>query len=641
MDGLLNPRLIGVAGPVEGGFFALGDSEITIGRDPSNHLPINDPSLSKRHCSIRKLTPEQFEIRDLGSRHGTAVNGLPVTFRVLGDRDEIRLGGSRFLFLLWGSDEPSSSVPIQLDQAALDAGTIQRLPDGNRLMWEPLLYEAAAHSRVSSRLAVLFKIARGAQVARGSEDIARHALEGIFEIVPAGQGSVLLFEGAGEDPVFAFSQDRDGAPRAEARVFGAIVAQTRREGIAALASVPLPGGLSRRVLAAPIPAGDKTLGVIYLEAADPAVAFDDQHLQLAAAAGGILGLPFENARRLEWLQAENRRLQEAFDLEHDMVGGGARMREVFQLVSKVAPTSSTVLIRGESGTGKELVARAIHRNSPRSGQPFVAINCAALTETLLESELFGHEKGAFTGAIAQKQGKLEIADRGTLFLDEVGELPMPFQTKLLRVLQEREFERVGGSHSIRVDVRLIAATNRDLEDAMAANVFRADLYYRLNVVSLSMPPLRDRREDIPVLASHFAAKHSKRAKRRVAGLSREALSCLKRYDWPGNVRELENAMERAVVLGSTDLIMPDDLPEAILESAPAALRPGGGYHQAVQEEKKRAILDALAQSAGNYTEAAKLLSIHPNYLHRLIRNLDLKDKVAQTLSLPQRDSSRR
>ena len=188
----------------------------------------------------------------------------------------------------------------------------------------------------------------------------------------------------------------------------------------------------------------------------PRAAFDDAHLQLAAAIGGILGAPFENARRLEWLESENRRLQEAVDIEHDMVGGGPRMREIFQFIGKVAPTDSTVLIRGESGTGKELVARAIHRNSPRAGQRFLAINCAALTETLLESELFGHEKGAFTGAIVRKQGKLEMADRGTLFLDEVGELPLAFQSKLLRVLQEREFERVGGTQPIRVDVRILA-----------------------------------------------------------------------------------------------------------------------------------------------------------------------------------------
>jgi Nif-specific regulatory protein len=628
MEGPLNPRLVGVAGPLEGGVFALADDEISIGRDPSNLLPIDDPSVSRRHCSIRKLSAERFEIRDLGSRNGTTVNGLPVTSRVLGDRDEIRVGGCRFLFLLLGSDEPAGSVSIQLDQAALDTRTILRLPpDRNRSTWEPLLDEAAVHSRVSNRLAVLLKIARDSQMARGTGEIARQSLEAIFEIVPAGHGAVLLFDGGGDDPAFAYAQDRDGAQHAEARVYGAIVAQTRREGIAAMATVPLPSGLTRRVLAAPIPVEDKTLGVIYLEVGDPSVAFDDQHLQLAAAVGGILGMPLENARRLEWLEAENRRLQEAVDVEHDMVGAGPRMREVFQLVGKVAPTGSTVLIRGESGTGKELVARAIHRNSPRASQPFVAINCAALTETLLESELFGHEKGSFTGAIAQKQGKLEIADRGTLFLDEVGELPLAFQTKLLRVLQEREFERVGGARSIRVDVRLIAATNRDLESAIAENAFRSDLYYRLNVVSLTMPPLRERREDIPLLARHFAAKHGKRARRKVAGLSPEALSCLETYDWPGNVRELENAIERAVVLGSTDLIMPEDLPEAILEAAPAASRPGGGYHQAVREEKKRAILAALGQSGGNYTEAAKLLAVHPNYLHRLIRNLDLKDKV--------------
>jgi Nif-specific regulatory protein len=295
-------------------------------------------------------------------------------------------------------------------------------------------------------------------------------------------------------------------------------------------------------------------------------------------------------------------------------------------VSKVAPTASTVLIRGESGTGKELVARAIHRNSPRAGQPFVAINCAALTETLLESELFGHEKGAFTGAIAQKQGKLEMAHRGTLFLDEVGELPPAFQTKLLRVLQEREFERVGGARTIQVDVRLVAATNRDLESAIACNAFRKDLYYRLNVVSLAMPPLRDRREDIPLLARHFVAKHGKKANRRLAGLSPEALACLEAYDWPGNVRELENLIERAVVLGSTDLIIPEDLPEAVLDT-PAVSEAPGGYHQTVREEKKRAILAALSQSGGNYTDAAKLLGVHPNYLHRLVRNLGLREAV--------------
>jgi Nif-specific regulatory protein len=348
--------------------------------------------------------------------------------------------------------------------------------------------------------------------------------------------------------------------------------------------------------------------------------------------GAILGLALENARRLEWLETENVRLQEASDIEHDMVGVSPRMREVYQFVSKVAPSDSTVLIRGESGTGKELVARAIHRNSPRVGMPFLAINCAALTETLLESELFGHEKGAFTGAFAQKRGKLELADRGTVFLDEVGEMPPACQAKLLRLIQEREFERVGGTRQIRTDIRLIAATNRDLEAALERGTFRKDLYYRLNVVSLTMPPLRDRREDIPLLASHFVAKHGKRARRRVTGIAMEALACLKAHDWPGNVRDLENAIERAVVLGSTDLILAEDLPETVVESAPQGADAIGGYHEAIHDEKTRVILAALEKAEGSFTEAAKLLGIHANYLHRLVRNLDLRGAIKNAAS---------
>jgi Nif-specific regulatory protein len=602
--------LVGIGGPVEGGIFALAGEETSIGRDHTNALPINDRSVSRRHCSIRKLAPEQFEIRDLGSRNGTAVNGLPVTARVLADGDEIRLGDCCFRFRLVGSSARQSQAPARLEEAVLNTKSLllDRLQAG-----------------ASGSMALLIKIGTGMQIVQGSEEIAQHLLACVFEGLPAARGAVLLFDRGRDEPAFVYSRDRDGTPRA-APIDSALVAQVRREGSAILAGGVQPDSSPRCLLAAPIMSQDTILGVIYLEAGTPRAAFDDEHLQLAAAIGGILGAPFENARRLEWLEAENRRLQEAVDIEHDMVGGGPRMREIFQFVGKVAPTDSTILIRGESGTGKELVARAIHRNSPRAGQRFLAINCAALTETLIESELFGHEKGAFTGALVRKQGKLEMADRGTLFLDEVGELPLAFQTKLLRVLQEREFERVGGTQPIRVDVRILAATNRDLESAVAGGAFRKDLYYRLNVVSLVMPPLRDRREDIPMLARYFAGKHGKRVTRKLAGLSPSALTRLEAYDWPGNVRELENAIERAVVLGTTELIIPEDLPEAVLD-APTPSEPVGGYHQTVREEKKRAILAALGRAGGSYTEAAKLLGVHPNYLHRLVRNLDLREEV--------------
>jgi transcriptional regulator with GAF, ATPase, and Fis domain len=312
---------------------------------------------------------------------------------------------------------------------------------------------------------------------------------------------------------------------------------------------------------------------------------------------------------------------------HDMVGDTPPMRAVYDRIGRVAPSDCTVLISGETGTGKELAARAIHQNSPRARRPFVAVNCAVLTESLLESELFGHEKGAFTGAIAMKKGKFEIADGGTLFLDEVGELALGLQAKFLRALQHREFERVGSTRTIKADVRVIAASNKDLQTAAAAGHFRQDLLYRLNVVNLMMPPLRARRADIPMLAAHFAVKYSRG---RTVALSREALETLRTYDWPGNVRELENAIERAVVLGSSDRIVVDDLPEAVVAVSVGSLphASAAAYHRTVLETKRRLIVDAIDRSDGNYTAAARLLGINPTYLHRLVRNLQLRDTTA-------------
>jgi Nif-specific regulatory protein len=370
-------------------------------------------------------------------------------------------------------------------------------------------------------------------------------------------------------------------------------------------------------------------GVLYVDTTEPQGRFDSAQLEWLSAIGGIAALVLEHARRIQWLESENSRLRAEIAVEHEMIGSGPAIREMEKFIARVAPTGSTVLIRGESGTGKELVARAIHRNSPRAERSFVAINCAAITDTLLESELFGHEKGAFTGAAAQQKGKIEAADGGTLFLDEVGELAPSLQAKLLRVLQEREFERVGGTRPIRVDIRLLAATNRDLKAAIQAGSFRQDLYYRLNVVTLTTPPLRQRREDIPLLAAHFVRLHARKARRPVLGVSAAALAHLVQYDWPGNIRELENALERAVVLGSGEWVLPEDLPEELVETEPAAAAQTH-YHETVKESKKDLILKAVRETGGNYTEAARLLGIHPNYLHRLIRNLNLKPALSKS-----------
>jgi Nif-specific regulatory protein len=289
-----------------------------------------------------------------------------------------------------------------------------------------------------------------------------------------------------------------------------------------------------------------------------------------------------------------------------------------------------VLVTGESGTGKELVARALHQKSPRRERPFIAVNCAALSESLFESELFGHEKGAFTGAISLKRGRFELAQGGTIFLDEVGELAPGLQAKLLRVLQQREFERVGGTQAHPLDIRVIAATNRDLGEDVREGKFREDLYHRLNVVTLESPPLRDRKEDIPLLAQYFLQRSAERCKRQVQGISREVEEILVQYAWPGNVRELENAMERAVVLGVSEWVLPEDLPETLLEAAPRDS--GARYHHSVGQAKRDAILDAYVQGNGDYKQAARVLGLHPNYLLRLVRNLGLREEINRSLA---------
>lgn len=377
------------------------------------------------------------------------------------------------------------------------------------------------------------------------------------------------------------------------------------------------------ILVVPVVAPTKLLGTIYLDTSDPTARFSMDHLQLLAGISEVSVMPFRNALERERLERETAGSLVRWQamkpcLERLIVCGS-----VHRFIVKVAPSDSTVLITGSTGTGKELVARAIHRNSLRSGRPFVAINCAAVAENLLESEFFGHEKGAFTGAVAQKRGKLEEADGGTVFLDEIGELALPLQAKLLRVLQEREFERVGGTRPIKVDIRVLAATNRDLEPEVRAGTFRQDLFYRLSVVSVNLPDLRERRKDISLLAMHFIKKHAKG--RRVLGLSDEAMSCLMNYDWPGNVRELENAIERAIVLGSTEQILPDDLPDAIVEAAaPAPCVSQPKFHETIKELKKKLVTNALQQSGGSYVQAARLLGLHPNNLHRLMKSLALK-----------------
>jgi two-component system, NtrC family, response regulator PilR len=324
------------------------------------------------------------------------------------------------------------------------------------------------------------------------------------------------------------------------------------------------------------------------------------------------------------LQQENVLLKKTLKTKHqysNIIGSSSSMLAVFQLVDTIAPTSSTVLISGESGTGKELVARAIHFNSPRKERPFVAVNCGALSETLLDSELFGHMRGAFTGADSNKKGLIEVAEKGTIFLDEIGEMSPLVQVKLLRVLQERKFRRLGGTEEISADIRVLAATNRDLTKMVADGGFREDLFYRINVIPLRLPPLRERLDDIPSLAEHFIARFAEEMGKPIAGISGGALARLREHHWPGNIRELENAMERAVALEQTPTILADSLPDQLnlpVGSAPSASAPAapegipdGGFdlERHVQHIEREYIAEALRQSGGVKVKAADLLGM--------------------------------
>jgi len=313
-------------------------------------------------------------------------------------------------------------------------------------------------------------------------------------------------------------------------------------------------------------------------------------------------------------------------LQYPMVGETPAMRHVLEFIGQVAPLDGPVLIAGEKGAGKELAARALHDCGPRARKPFAAVNCAALSETFLNRELFGYERGAFPGAVTRKEGKLELAEGGTLFLNEIASLPLALQSKLLRLLTEKRFERLGGSSTLAADLRVIAAAGRDLSSAVQEGAFGQDLYFRLRVLSLEVPPLRQRREDIPLLANYFRVEQSARQKRRVLGITAAARDCLLRYHWPGNVGELQSAIESAVALGSTEGILPEDLPETVLPSSdvPDDLVPR--YHRDIHQTKRELVLKAYRQ-AGSHARAAALLGLHPHSLARLVRTLDLQSAI--------------
>ena len=621
-------KLVMISGVLSGQVFPLEAAEITLGRDSSNTIGVPDSSLSRQHCAF-SFDDDGWRVRDVGSSNGTFVNGRPIENHLLVEGDRIAAGGNLLLYL---HGDAALVATVVLDENEPLAPTKRLAPEDAAYL---LRRDSPVHGHTPTEegLKALLAISTAIHALRDESQFHRALLDLLFEAVPAAEGAIVQL-GAGDalqvQAVHPVRADR------HMRVNAATVRRAIGEGIG-IACTEMPTSnasaspLDKRwpgphsVIIVPMTVHGRTLGAIYLTSA-PGRILSEDHFQLATAVGRIAAVALDNIRQMVALERETDRLHADLRLTHQMVGDSRPVQQVYERIAKVARVDTTVLITGETGTGKEMAARAIHLSSARARRPFIAINCSALTEFLLESELFGHERGAFTSAVAQKKGKLELANGGTIFLDEIGELAPTLQGKLLRVLQERVLERVGGIQPIKVDVRLLSATNRDLTAAIGAGTFRQDLYFRLNVVSIHLPPLRDRREDIPRLAEHFLTMYGRKAGRRVIGISPAAMNCMLGYDWPGNVRELENAIERACVLGSAHEILLEDLPETVTESAPSTPTDAAavGLQGSVADAKRRAIVAAFRKAGGSYVETARLLGVHPNYLHRLIRNLDIK-----------------
>jgi Nif-specific regulatory protein len=617
------PSLTVLSGPLKGQTFDLSADQVTIGRHQSSAIRIPDLSVSRHHCVLEHSAREEgegWQIRDLGSSEGTFVNGQPALTIEIKHGDIILVADSAFLCSL-AAVEPAPAIETTYLQLDSDA-TRLLTPADSAYMVE------AQTMPVTRALAALVRLGAAAGGRRDLETLGRELLSQTMQAVDADRAALLIMPDGVEVEHEYYSPVAAGFHPIQS-VVDHVVQKRQSILIGEVAKVTSdasnPAGV-QALAAVPMQSSEQLLGVLYLDVLRRRTTLTQEHLELLVAIATISSPAFADALRIERLEHENSRLQDA-QLGYGLVGDSPAMHKVNQIIARAAPSGSTILVLGESGTGKELAARAVHARSSRSSQPFIAINCATLSEELLESELFGHEKGAFTGAVTRKTGKLELADGGTVLLDEVGELPLSIQAKLLRVLQERTFERVGGTRPITVDIRVIASTNQDLLSAVHDGRFRDDLYYRLNVISITMPPLRERHNDISLLAKHFATLHGDTIRRRPSSVSAPAMAVLEAYDWPGNVRELSNAIERAVALGQDSVVRLEDLPEHLLECEAAACAAETSYHDVLNQAKRKIILDAMRSHEGNVTRAAQHLGLHPNHLHRLMTNMGIRNEL--------------
>jgi two-component system, NtrC family, response regulator HydG len=642
--------------------FRLAENVVTtVGRDASNRIILQEEMCSRRQCELL-CDAEQWMIRDLNSRNGTRVNGDRIKERtLLSDGDVIRIGTLELLF--------TTDISKPLDQAQ-GAANLESRGDENidddtspqilerksnsRYLTESHLSSELRESSVRGAFAALYQLVVRMVSATSLRDVSETVLEQLLQFVNADIGAVLLFPPDATDRTdpgglrIISYRAPDDAPYHKVSTALSRLALTEREAILALdlgksASEgefqTLSDMHAQSVICAPIRNGDMIRGLLHLYSLDPANSLDAEKLEYALAVADQFALTLPNLSEKDHLTGEleracdaNRSLRRLLEIESDLIGNSPTMQTLRDTIARIASSDATALVRGESGVGKELVARAIHFNSNRRDKPFVCLNCAALTESLLESELFGHERGSFTGATDKKIGKFEQADQGTLFLDEVGEMPLPIQAKFLRALEGHPFERVGGNTSIHVDVRVVAATNRDLEVAVEDGDFRKDLFFRLQILEIEAPPLREHLSDVPDLANHFLERCCLRIGHPQLTLSEAAIKKLTRHEWPGNVRELRNVIERAVVLCDGAEILERDIrlmsttePRAWLAEDPM-LR----YEPVPLEDiESKHISRTLKWTDWNKRETARILGINRSTLDRKLERYAIRPSSSE------------
>jgi Nif-specific regulatory protein len=630
----------------------------TMGRAGTNRIVLKDDLCSREHAEVYHAD-RRWRVRDLNSLNGTRINNDALEREwELSPGDEINLGRTRLIFVDDMSqlpDMPTSTAPsesLAIKKRLGHTRFLTPIPDGTPAVdgtgaRSTAESDSTTHSRhtLSRDLAQLYRLALDMGSAESYQDLVQVVLDGLLEAIPADTGAILSLNEAGDVEVTAH-RHRDPNARTYVKVSNYVSSEVLATREAILAEdVARNLHLKQResikdlgttsLICAPVTFGDKVLGLIHLYCTNPLKTLDPEDLEFTVAVAKHLGAATHHIQRQASLTAENRHLRDQLRVESELVGSSTSLETIENQIARVAATNATVLIRGESGVGKELVARALHYSSPRREGPFVCLNCAALSETLLESELFGHEKGAFTGATEKKIGKFEAADHGTIFLDEIGEMSMGTQAKFLRVLEGHPFERVGGHVPIRVDVRTVAATNKRLEEALQAGTFRRDLFFRLQVVEIQIPPLRERKADIPILASHFLKRFSRETGRKVQGFTSAATNKMESYDWPGNVRELRNVIERAVALGFGPILDAGDIWLSSIEVAsPDARSKSNGDNQDappqpyrpsnLEEMEKEHIRRTLEYTDWNKSQAAGILQIERSTLDRKIKAYEIR-----------------